>query len=795
MENNNVLAQEVCENRAERRRRQRGVEVVQLPVPETEPEKTPREKILQAANQSLQMAVIVDSQTELLKMRRLMKPRAENGARIMLFKRDSKDSPYMGFPALMLENPYIEILERETRIVLDKDYPRLIDNFMSALMLVTVDMKRQHQFRAGLWLYDNTRGKMELFVKAGKRQFQSLMTGVKVDVLPDGCRFYMPFWTPPSGVRKETVVYYDVSMKKTLLDVSSHVTTGAMDALACEELSIGDGNKCGGRMACPLAPIRTIGYTSNYAVYDGKFADGLVDGMAYVTDAAMAKWLSVLLGIEITKKAARGLFMQARPTGVSKCSITVVSQKMMKRLYDSHGGTVYGDGIDVYLDKNALKATFNYGKEITIHIMDIAKVSPAYTSVQVLRKLASSGVDKDEFLKFLLDLFHEDVAEIFRPMQEKQATVPSFKNFRSPNVPVHQVIAQTCTDLITADRSIFKTVVCNGLLRKLVNNANMLRHMIDGMFGRLQSDIAIMFGQRLLRFGEVFIAGYKGKRHRGQKCRMFKYPTIGLRESYEATVITIEDIIPRVWATGWDNELCLEVINYYKALQPGVIVLPAIKEIMNLLAGCDYDWDGALVIFDQRFVKLMCNCKPLIVNIDTSGAPKDTNKVAQFCLDNSGIFTFGTLQRQRAGSSVGEITNESDVNDALLSAPFETQEKAFQRIFDIMPEHEYVGLTYSMVQVDGNEVESVTVCPEDVRRVYNDIRHSFLTPESVSRMIRDQNVIFRMLQELTIDSVKTGVFIKPVVKYSEEVVSGLREFNLVKVEWSKDGAGEVVCSL
>ena len=131
------------------------------------------------------------------------------------------------------------------------------------------------------------------------------------------------------------------------------------------------------------------------------------------------------------------------------------------------------------------------------------------------------------------------------------------------------------------------------------------------------------------------------------------------------------------------------------------------------------------------------------------------------------------LRRGRSGSTVGVVTRNNDVIVSLATAPLLVQKQVLTAVFKNVPVKKYLGLAYSSVQIDGEEIESVTVRPIDAQKVYWEVRNAFLDEKACQKILKDLNVIYRMLQETTIDSVKTGIVVKPMQNFISVAASAI----------------------
>jgi hypothetical protein len=726
----------------------------------------------------------IDTQESLLKCRPLML--ARNWAYVYKLKLVNEAYQFVAEP--IRECPMVNDITPEERLVMDGMFTRTVEKFSLSFVKLEVDMNREHQLLLGVWVHDDGTGKPRAFVSGGAGYYQDLVSLEMVDHLPAGTRYYRIDAPSPSSLRRETVIMYDASDMPFALERMDKATTGSWSLHCGQDVTLGDGAKIAQRHSGAWAPSRNWGEVLYYAIHEGKWVGSAIDGMGFMLASKGAEMLSRILGTEVTERAVLGLMIQARPTGVAKCSITFVSKTFMKRLIREHGAVVYGgrDIPDLILDRNALKADFDFTSSFNLEVLDVAKHGIAHTSIQVLQKMVSAGIDRREILEFDRDLYQAGVDHLFDGYKSNSPTPMGFSAYKG-KIAASQIISRIAPALVNADKPLFKSAIIEGDMKSMVNDANRVYHEISGGFVRLQADPAILFGHHLLRFGQVFIAGPRGRELSGKQVVIFKYPTVGCGELYLATVVSDDDMLDIIGTSGLDTELRRTLVEYYRSLQNGVMVLPACEEIKKLLAGCDFDWDGALYVEDSKFVALMKRCKPLLVNIDTSNVQKDIRIVGQYGFDLMPKLVLGTIRRGRTGSTVGVITRMNDVVVSLMTAPFAIQKQAIERVFDPVPNRKYVGLSYYQHVVDGTSIDAVDVTPEDVQRIYNEIRHSHLTADVMPKMLKDLNVLFRLLQELTIDSVKTGLVVKVPFNFLRHAECAIHKPMAIEAVYGADG--------
>lgn len=682
-----------------------------------------------------------------------------------------EDGKYMVCVKPGRENPFNKTVLMGSAFVVDGVSTRRVECFTRKYISLDVDPKRAHQFIKGIWVFDDERGHVDAYVIAGAGKYVSLLTGEKSEQLPAGCRKYLVHFPSPASLRTQTLMFHEVTTDKDMKEseeLANQVTTGAYRLMRGESVTQAKGAKCDVRLSGAHAPSKNWGVIPGYALTDDLFADGENDGTIYMRASFAASVLGRTENCVIYADALEGICLQARPSGVIKAQIVIVSDEFFELLLAKYPHLKYGEGSPVLIfDNNAMKANFKFGDPINLEVLDIAQHGVAHLSIQVLQKL-QPNIDKARFMEFIKACYQEEVARVLDPVAENRPTVLGFKPYQNAgSTPAAQWTNSKAPRMSLSSIDLFNPIVADGMKQQLVNIANRFYYERNsGGYVRLQNDPGALFDCNLIPFGFVFIPGKRGRKLRGQKIAIFKYPTVGCGEYYLAIVLCDEDMRDIIGASELDNPTRRALVRYFDRLQDGAMVLPSCWEIKNLLAGCDFDWDGALYIADEEaeegcsLVRLLQECRQLLVNIKSGVKAVDNLVVGRYTLELTPRLTFQVLRRQSAGSTVGKITRMNDVVVSLMTAEFDVAKTTLTRVMGNMPTQEYVGLEYYQHTIDGIVLDAVDVRPDDVQRIAKEIHASHITPESLPKILKDLNVIFRLLQEMTIDSVKTGVVVE-----------------------------------
>lgn len=510
-----------------------------------------------------------------------------------------------------------------------------------------------------------------------------------------------------------------------------------------------------------------------------------------------------------------------------------------------------GCEIEFVSDLNGYKTEFNWGAPSNFRVLDITKLegsskirNGANTSIQMWETPLSN--DAALTMDYLQTLRNEQVTEIFNdlycidPMAQGTETdyndfvkVPSLVDL-DKNVHVQGIAKQIAPDYaLNKDFAMYKKLH-EELFVRINKLDSKFKYAIDGCYNRILSDVACLAVEHgVLQYGEAFIANgeeyftspenadrFMGESAAVRECygkrivSMFKYPKMGTKEFYRATLITLDRIISRV-ARLIDTDRITEeqgaaIVDFYASLKSGSIVVPSVDLLKQQCAGLDFDWDGASIIFDPRFNALLPSGisitnivkedekeeeevvqedKPkvkhslvnLVKNTDINGG----NAGIAICAETLKEAFLAYMTSDNGGWSVGSITNTNTTQIAvLILAKVTRKKKYFMLMKDMLikwfghegGEGEYVGLprrTVDLASMDdmfpfeelqegeticaGMEATVINVSPSAVAEAIASMENAdWNKPMNLIRIFEDLNEIFRYYQELTIDSAKTG---------------------------------------
>ena len=101
-----------------------------------------------------------------------------------------------------------------------------------------------------------------------------------------------------------------------------------------------------------------------------------------------------------------------------------------------------------------------------------------------------------------------------------------------------------------------------------------------------------------------------------------KFPKMGINEFAKFVSVTLEEIqerLAKLIDEGKITDETAEIIwRIYKNTSPGVIIIPAVEILKNLLAGMDFDGDAIQLYFNSDIVETLWKEKSVAVVIDPS---------------------------------------------------------------------------------------------------------------------------------------------------------------------------------
>lgn len=641
----------------------------------------------------------------------------------------------------------------------------------------------------------------------------------------------------PSMLRKKQIL-----MGNKDLPWVQYINKLSYGALDIHDGDIGDMsklNKLFSRMFHMWAPHKELGYARTFAFYNGKFlnkeGNDAWDGMMFINSKSAAKWVGKTLGINnVSQKAVIGMGLQCRPD-TNKAFGSVVPGEFIDQVMND-GKPIYrfnkedlddttqqsiwndakykdawiiiGKGEPEYLsDRNCLKTEFDLTQGGKMTVLAVGKYSPANTSMQMLSKIAAN-TDEQVFKDLIRELFVEDINQKFEDIKNKKAGVVSMNDAESGYLL--GIIDKIAPEyVVTKDQQLYRSIV-ETLAQSGMKASNRLKFRVDGGSLSLMADIGeLVGGERVLKYGE-FYSPYANRYFRDnpeiedRRGVMIKYPSVGPREFYQATAVSFADIRRRVNKMDLDKSIKGMIINWYASLSSGLLVVPTVELLKKQLAGLDFDFDGATLVLDQKINDVVATFNPMIVDIDPGEVEADKK---EYPLEFESFHHVLRAFVNSPNRSVGEITYMNDSVIALFSLGFEEAKKRIMSMVEVEEEgkESFVPLEKDIVVLDGVEIERSMVSPQSTAEFIENLRNTKITRENIKHILLDITSIFRYYQEVTIDSVKTGVTVdvgfkidfltKATVPINHEFDNGLMKLTTEALPEYRDYIDDVMNSV
>lgn len=766
------------------------------------------------------------------------------------------------------------------------------DNFSKQLVLV--DFSEDKTQATGLTkFYIWWNGRNTVFANLVDGVYYDLVSGKALKPRAKAPRVFEIIGGSPSSLRKDQTLAFDVTNGYGEIDkMLDAVTDGGYSKNKGKKSTTAQMSKYVTRFFAWTAPNKVIGEVNHAAIYFNKWASNKLDGMGFVSANFYAKALSNLFKVNFDAKDVIGLSVQCRPYSAKTNAVVIDMENQFELLAAQANEIVYIEEVTPAIDKeldlafkgkgqyancmvvfgpegcdvefvsdlNGYKTEFNWGAPSNFRVLDITKTQShairngANTSIQMLETpLANNAEGTFELIETLR---HEQVESIFNELYiDREVKVPSLVDLQS-NAHVQGIAKQIAPDyVLDKDFAMYKKVH-EELFTRINKVDSKFKYAIDGCYNRIISDIACLAVEHgILQYGEAYIANadeyfldgenvdrFIKEDAKVRSCfgnrivSMFKYPKMGVKEFYKATLLTLEVIVNRVARLVTLGDITKVqgdmIVRFYAGLKAGTIVVPSVDLLKQQCAGLDFDWDGASIVFDPRFNALLPETIN-ITNIVTAEAKQEVVKVEKSAVKrslvslvqkaelnpNSGVIISAEALKEaflaymtsdNGGWSVGSITNTNTTQiSVLILAKSTRKRKYFYLMRDMLiawfnhegGEGNYVGLskrTVDLANMDdmfafpaddtcaGIEATVTDVSPESVAACIESMEQAdWNDPMNLIRIFEDLNEIFRFYQELTIDSAKTGERVTVSIAPGRKFHACMLNTNKLAWNWSR----------
>lgn len=278
--------------------------------------------------------------------------------------------------------------------------------------------------------------------------------------------------------------------------------------------------------------------------------------------------------------------------------------------------------IDLFTDLNGLKAPFNPNEKSDIEILDISHEEHdiehgSRTSTQLIQSLMIA--DPEGTMAFIDRLGQEYIAAKEETLTADKGIAPSWIDFRE-GCDYQQLLGRTAPKFAHKYYAPLWHTLVDAALKGYVTACRRLNLPTKGAYAKIVIDSAADFGERILgvnNLGEIEVIAPVATKNDITKIVGVKYPKQGSFEYLKGRVISPEEYEQRVMADiNLSDIQKREISRHVRNLSGGVIMIPAIKTIKNMLSGLDVDGDAMQLFFDEELIDIIWTIEPKAVIID-----------------------------------------------------------------------------------------------------------------------------------------------------------------------------------
>ena len=438
----------------------------------------------------------------------------------------------------------------------------------------------------------------------------------------------------------------------------------------------------------------------------------------------------------------------------------------------------------------------------------------------------------EDIVNTLIELGSDRVGEMFAEFEIKAFSSDSEISPDATGYAAQLAFEKGKVNLPGASTSQFKNLIESALNE--VNKMSFLRDIAD--YQTLVSDYATMFGFRVLKEGEVFMGNSKELQ---SEYVMIKYPSMGIAEFYKCKSVTIDEVRNNIKTAGLPTiveklygdkaeakfeEIKEALIELYENMPSFHAMLPANAKIRKTNAGLDFDTDAAAFIkitndkkgslfnnlngvnkfkyisleTTSEVAKRVAEEKKALKGKDASlkaleAKAKEGNEAAKALLATrrnplNRDFLPQMLKERivKDSASVGKISDDNSRLIALLTAFISDKvynDGATTNVIECIKNVLKENFGQSTGTID--KYVPLPIVDEEVRAsidlvdsMIEQIKNVKMTVNNVIAILLDMNHIFRLYQEGTIDSAKTGIVVEILFQLQTIILRSNEEYNL-----------------
>ena len=278
--------------------------------------------------------------------------------------------------------------------------------------------------------------------------------------------------------------------------------------------------------------------------------------------------------------------------------------------------------IDLMTDLNGTKAPYDLNTESYTEVLDLSHEEHnvergANTSTQLLQSMMIA--DPERAMDFIVNLGERYLQSKRDILCAEEGVAPSWADFQNDRIDYQQMLSTVYPSFAHKQYApLWHTVVDNNI-KGYVTGARRLNMPTAGAYVKIVTDPAADFGVRILGINDnvVEVLAPVAERNDYENMVGVKYPKQGFQEYLKGHNVTRKEYCDRVDSNDELTEHQKDILKKkIMATSGGIIILPAVKTLRNLLAGMDFDGDGMVLFFDEELVDIMWTIDPVAVIID-----------------------------------------------------------------------------------------------------------------------------------------------------------------------------------
>ena len=454
---------------------------------------------------------------------------------------------------------------------------------------------------------------------------------------------------------------YEAIADKVTFGLWSEIKSMGLEATKAKEVA-----QLSTRVAQHKAPAVEGIYLGSYAIIMG-ITDDTRDGLVDLYDEYVAKWLNERCDNRylVLPTAVRGKAIQCRPF-LTKGAGCVRSRAYMEHLLSFWGEklgyrveTIYQDEVTpekqmefnrtvhskgreggykgcivivrpskkwndqplhMIADLNGLKTFYKLDRRSGLNVLSTSEVvknavGNTKTSTQTIMKLLVA--DYGEAMDLYEDRFDEELKETRESILGEKGMAPRFGDFGD-----HTNYTQMLSSVAPAfSWKHYRPSYVSGTRKRisegLVNKCARLNFRSDGFSGIVQPDYGVDFGMALLRhYGDIVEVFCPFLNRKGvEEALGWRFPTAHPKSKGRIVPISVETILDRALEQGATAEQLLIIEDAFRSCDDSVIIVPALKSVMDMLDGMDFDGDHLVFELDKNKIAISRKEGSLVVHI------------------------------------------------------------------------------------------------------------------------------------------------------------------------------------